>query len=118
MVKATFVLGSTLKYQGFTLAGHTGYAAHGEDIVCAGVSALALSVAQALEEFLGEKVSIIQGEDGWLKVVIKETQCSAELLCRAETLVKTLEIGLRNISRSYPGSLEMMESEVFPDDSL
>ncbi len=40
-------------WQGFRALGHTGYAAHGSDIVCAAVSALTQTAALGLTEVLG-----------------------------------------------------------------
>ena len=36
------------RLSGFTVVGHTGYAPEGEDIVCAGVSALSQTAVNAL----------------------------------------------------------------------
>ncbi len=118
MVKATFVQGSKLPIQGFILSGHAGYAPHGEDIVCAGISGLSLGIANGLAEFLASRVNVQQGANGWLAVRVVEQACSDEDLCRAETLLRTLRLGLEQIAQRYPGSLDIIESEVFPDDSL
>ena len=43
MIQITFHKTRTGDYQGFTCSGHAGYAAYGEDIVCAAVSALVIN---------------------------------------------------------------------------
>lgn len=112
MVRVVLYLGSKLPYQGFTLTGHSGYAIHGQDIVCAGISGLALSVAQGLEYYLGTKVVIDQAESGRLQVLVSEETCTDQELCQAETLIGTLKLGFESIIKRYPGTMEIVESEV------
>ena len=112
MVRAVFYLGRKLPYQGFALTGHSGHAAYGQDIVCAGISGLALSIAQGLEHYLETKVIIDQAESGWLQVLVSEGICTDQELCRAEALFGTLKLGFESIIKRYPGTMEIVESEV------
>ena len=50
---------------GFQISGHAGYARHGQDIVCAAASFLAITVVNSLELQLG-KEGIVKSEDGYL----------------------------------------------------
>lgn len=52
------------------ITGHAGYAAPGEDIVCAGVSALVLFAYNVCKEMDGES----EMEDGYAKFVFKENE--------------------------------------------
>ena len=51
------------KYSGFCCDGHTGYASEGEDIVCAGVSAIVINTVNCLEDLLQEDIKITSQED-------------------------------------------------------
>lgn len=113
MVQASFITGKRLRYTGFTLSGHSGFASRGEDIVCAGISSLALTIAMSLERYLAKKVSAVQAPSGMLEVRILEEACEEEEFLRAETLMVTLKLGLDQICRQYPGTIEISESEVF-----
>ena len=52
------------KYSGFCCDGHTGYAEAGEDIVCAGVSAIVINTVNCLEDLLEEDISYSYEEEG------------------------------------------------------
>ncbi len=42
------------EYKGFTCKGHSGFAARGEDIVCASISVLVINTVNSMEELAGE----------------------------------------------------------------
>ena len=48
---------------GFDAAGHSGYAQEGEDIVCAGVSALVINALNSIERFTDDETSCVSDED-------------------------------------------------------
>ena len=48
----------------FSCQGHTGYAPEGEDIVCAGVSAIVINTINCLEDLLHEQIDCSYSEDG------------------------------------------------------
>jgi len=52
MIRATFLESKSGELQGFIVEGHAGYAPAGEDIVCAGVSALVQTAVAGLKHFL------------------------------------------------------------------
>ena len=49
-------------YKGITVSGHSGYAAAGEDVVCAAVSALVINTVNSLERFTDESVQAESNE--------------------------------------------------------
>jgi len=55
--------------QGYQVSGHTGAGTEGNDLVCAAVSFLATTCANALETVTGAKPQVRQGE-GHLAVVL------------------------------------------------
>ncbi len=56
MLKVRFVRDPGNKIKGFYLSGHADYGPKGQDIVCAGVSALAQGALLGLEEVIGAKL--------------------------------------------------------------
>ena len=59
MTSVRFCRDSRGRLCGFTVLGHTGYAPEGEDIVCAGVSALTQTAVNALETVAHAPASVI-----------------------------------------------------------
>ena len=57
MTKVTVFRDGHQNFTGFSCLGHAGYADAGEDIVCAGISALVINTVNALEQFTSEKFS-------------------------------------------------------------
>lgn len=51
-------------YLSFHCKGHAGYAEEGEDIVCAGISAIVINTCNCLEDLLEEQVTIRYSKDG------------------------------------------------------
>ena len=51
MTKVTFYQNSENQCVGFTSEDHAGYAQEGEDIVCAGISALVINTVNSIEDF-------------------------------------------------------------------
>ncbi len=69
MLKATLLRKDTMPGQenkpgllvGFRIRGHAGFAEYGQDIVCAGASAIAQAAVLGLKDTLGSSVSFSEG---------------------------------------------------------
>ena len=87
---------------GFEISGHAGYAAHGEDIVCAAVSAVAQAVAMGLEMVAGasERAQIRDGFLSW----------SGENRHDVLVLWRTLRLALLDIAQTHPTYLVVEEN--------
>lgn len=94
------VHGSPQRVAGLTVEGHAGYADKGEDIVCAGVSALAETAVIGLRQVAGIKPAVTR-QDGYLDVRLP-TGLSGQAAAAAETILRTTIAGLRDIAKSYP----------------
>ncbi len=88
---------------GYTLEGHADSAPHGEDIVCAAASTLAIVTENSLD---------IQGvhydaemEEGYFKLFLQEARDEKEVVI-AQAVLKTLEIGLLQLAKNYPKFIE------------
>ncbi|HPZ78044.1 MAG TPA: ribosomal-processing cysteine protease Prp [Bacillota bacterium] len=82
---------------GFIIKGHAGFADHGEDIVCAGASAIAQSALLGLQDLYGDRV-YFRREPGFLEVHM-DVEDAAKTECR--TIMRVLELGLLSISQAY-----------------
>ncbi len=73
--------------------------------MCAGVSAIAQAVLFGLQDLLGDAVRSEMCE-GYLKVLV-----NGDLACKEgpRAVLRTLELGLGAVQRSYPGTMEIGE---------
>jgi uncharacterized protein YsxB (DUF464 family) len=78
------------------VTGHANYKKHGEDIICAAVSASTLVTANAIEHLgLNQKIDLTV-KDGYFNIKLKE---SNEIV---EKLLKNLEYTLNDLEKQYP----------------
>lgn len=88
---------------GFIIKGHADFAEHGQDIVCAGASAIAQAALLGLKDLLGERVSFQKGP-GFLEVSI-DTEAASETQSKA--IMRVVELGLQSICRAYAGHIDI-----------
>lgn len=93
----------------FTIKGHSGFAQQGEDIVCAGVSAVAYTVVGALAELAG--INSYTEKDGYMKCRIP-VGVEENLKPCIRIILETLVIGLKQIENEYREYVVIEEEEV------
>lgn len=81
------------KLYGFSCVGHAGYAEEGEDIVCAGVSALVINTVNSLEKLTNDKITYQESDGNVVCDVISPISPSGELL------LQSLRLGLDQIEK-------------------
>ncbi len=92
-----------------SISGHSGYAESGKDIICATVSALIYTAANALEDICG------YDNEGFFRVTGEDTdevnasialpdQGDKDTKTRAQVIMRTLELGLISVASSYNGN--------------
>ncbi len=89
---------------GLTVRGHAPRpegAAPGENIVCAAVSALTLTLIEGLEAFAGMRMGST-AESGNAKIQW------LQITPVGKVLIDTWYIGVQNIQDSYPGTIEIV----------
>ena len=95
---------------GFRARGHSGYAAHGEDIVCAAISALTTVIVLGLEQRLGLEPSVVVDEaSGFLSCELDLDALDDSIRVRSQDLLETLSLGLHEIEKEYPKHLIVKE---------
>lgn len=96
---------------GFKATGHAGYAKHGEDIVCAGISAITLGTVTAA-------INLLELKEGNYKFVNENGNVQFEHLNKPrnshtnEVIFSTMFLQLLNINESYPGHLDITTVEL------
>ena len=95
---------------GFRAKGHTGFAEHGSDIVCAAVSAVTQTACLGLMKNLKTQPEIVQ-KDGELRLSLPEgmTERDEE---RAELILGTMLEGLGSVQENYSDYLKIIKKEV------
>lgn len=83
-----------------SITGHSGQASKGNDIVCAGVSALSQSVALALEYY--EIAHSISQQEGLLEFSVNLDSLHDDKKIRCESLVSVFILGINEIRKQYP----------------
>jgi hypothetical protein len=83
-------------------SGHAGYAQHGEDIVCAGVSTLALTTISAIEQLTKEKMVLkeVDNKKGIIDCYFPERE-KGRLNAEATLLLEAMCLGLKSIQEMY-----------------
>ena len=101
------------KITGFTVAGHSGTAPKGEDIVCAGVSALTQAALMGLTEHLKRSDVTYKMESGLLEVRLAASPDDC-----TEAVLRSMSLGLEAIAEQYPRAvkLEMTEGRTDRND--
>jgi uncharacterized protein YsxB (DUF464 family) len=99
MVTVTLYCGQDDRVTGFEVEGHAGFAAQGEDVVCAAVSVLAQSAVIGLEYFLDPKPAV-RIEEGFLSCRLPAPLPETDRI-RAEAILKTMELGFTSTRSQY-----------------
>jgi len=96
----------TIEYEGDRIrrlecVGHAGAAKAGENVVCAAVSALVQTCANALEKVAGvTPVTRVDEQKALIALELPETEGQQER--DAQTILRTTVLGLTDISHEYP----------------
>ncbi|WP_462412368.1 ribosomal-processing cysteine protease Prp [Neobacillus sp. Marseille-QA0830] len=98
MIRITINRTDSGKVQSFTMTGHANFAGHGEDIVCAGVSAVSLGTVNAIETLTGVAADAEQGESGYLKCVYPDN-LPDETDEKVQLLLEAMVLSLQEIER-------------------
>lgn len=103
MITVTIVRDNNRAITGFAVSGHAKTAPHGQDIVCAGVSALVQSAIMGIERHLGREFELGQ-DDGGLTMRLAG---SADSL--TDAILETMLLGLTEIAKRYPKNVQINE---------
>ena len=110
MTSVTLFTDENDKYYGFTASGHAGYAAAGNDIVCAAVSVLLINMTNSVDELLKKEYSFSEDEKkGCMEFKVNDYADS-----NVQLLFESLNLGLKEIAREYPKNLKLTNRRCRP----
>ncbi|RSD23299.1 ribosomal-processing cysteine protease Prp [Mesobacillus subterraneus] len=100
MIRATINRTKSGSIQSFTISGHAGFAAHGSDIVCAGVSAVSFGTVNSIISLTGITPDIEQGADGFLRCDIPDN-LPEETQEKIQLLLEGMVVSLQTMEKDY-----------------
>lgn len=106
------VRGSRKQLRGFLIRGHAGFGKAGEDIVCAGVSALATTALYGLSRYLPGKFSFSRSEEGLLFCKLHIGLLTKQEAHDAQVIFTVLLLGLEGVAREYGRYVDLALQEV------
>lgn len=91
----------------FQVSGHAGYAAAGSDIVCAGVSAVAIGSVNAVEKLTGIELKA-DVRDGWLSAELPDHADPVQAQ-KAQLLLEGMVAQIETIAEEYGKYVKIKE---------
>ena len=95
---------------GFELTGHADQGAYGEDIVCAGISAITETALLGITDVL--KLDVVQERSSGHLYCILPKDTAKEEMDKAAIVFNTMIAGLTSLQMAYPKSLKLSYREV------
>lgn len=86
--------------ESFTISGHAEFAKRGQDIVCAGVSAVSVGCINAVEMLTSVEMYVELREDGYLHCEVP-TDLSKETMDKVQLLLEGMLVSLQTIELEY-----------------
>ena len=92
---------------GFTVSGHSGYAEHGQDIVCAAISAVVTMAEATINDVCGAKAKVRVKEENARITLTLPASCDEEDAVQA--VLAGMMLTLINMRDDYPDYIEVLE---------
>lgn len=110
MIKAVFYRLKNGDIKGFDINGHAGAAKKGEfDMICAAVSAVCYTALGGLDELC--RINTYRESDGNIAMELPE-DTEPKVWADAQTILKTMAIGLMQIENQYRRHIKVVFEEV------
>lgn len=107
MISIDFYVRPEGEVVGFCSKGHAGYAAQGEDIVCAAVSSAVYMTANTITDVLGISPLVLYEDEGVMKLELGEKDA---IVCR--TIIQGLKLHLAGLEEQYAEHVKVSYMEV------
>lgn len=103
MIKAIFFQDQNSNFSSFSITGHAESGPYGQDIVCAAVSGLSITIINGLKDIANDNPQVIIDEDngGLMKVYKLSSQHDTQIL------LETFYNGIADMAESYPKNLTL-----------
>ena len=103
MISVKIFVNEDRMIDGYAVSGHSGTAARGQDIVCAGVSALTQSALLGMMEHLHRTVNYdIASGNLEMRLIESPNDCT-------EAILRTMYMGLAEIEKISPKGIQIQE---------
>ena len=96
------MLGGEGNHTGFEVSGHAGAGSKGRDLICAAISFLATTCANALISVAGVAVQATQ-EEGYLKAEVQGPGNE-----KAQTILSTFHQGAKDLQNAHPRHVKLI----------
>ena len=109
MTTITVLDDSSGQHTGIKIEGHAGAGVKGTDIVCAGISMLAITTVNAIETYAAEKGSyeeIADPEGAEISLLLKKPNHDTQLL------IDSMLLGVKWMAEEYPEQVRLNVKEV------
>lgn len=105
MLRVEVLRGAGGMVYGFDARGHAGFARHGQDIVCAGASAVLHTAALGVVQHLGLKPEVLDASEGRLALRLSPGSVNEP----ARAVLEAAVLGVREIARQYPEHVQLID---------
>ncbi|HBG01499.1 MAG TPA: ribosomal-processing cysteine protease Prp [Firmicutes bacterium] len=109
MVRLVFYRAKEGGWQGFRAHGHTNYAQHGEDIVCAAISVLTQTAILGLTRVIGIDCLVRVDENEGLLLCILPAGLTGEQWEQAQLVLNVLHVGVLATEEGYGTHVNVKE---------
>lgn len=93
----------------FTISGHAGYADHGQDIVCAAVTAISFGTVNAIEQVVNVMLEVeMEEEGGFLHCVVPE-HLDSSTQEKVQLLLEAMIVALDSATEDYKSFVNITE---------
>jgi uncharacterized protein len=101
MIKVTITRNDNNKITAFEMSGHADFAKHGQDIVCAGASAVSFGTVNAIIALCGTMPKIEQSSDGGYLRCEFPANVDSSTFEKIQLLLEGMVVSLETIERDY-----------------
>lgn len=92
---------------GFLVNGHADYAPHGQDIVCAAVSALAQGAVLGLTDVVGLSPQVAMDEDSGTLSCHLPSDITTQQAEASHIILQTFAVSVRSIEQAHPQHIQI-----------
>ncbi|KAA0549253.1 ribosomal-processing cysteine protease Prp [Bacillus sp. BGMRC 2118] len=96
--------------ENITMSGHAEYDVPGKDIVCAGVSAVAIGSINAIEALCGVELPVAL-DNGFLDITIPSS-LDESVSNKVQLLLESMLVSFRTIETDYSEYVDILEKEI------
>lgn len=103
MIQVTFIRDNDNRIKEFEFTGHADFAPYGSDIVCAGVSAVAISAINGVKELanVDPTLEVDSENGGYLKCIVNFDQLDQEQENIVKILFENLNLAIVGMQQEY-----------------